>query len=110
MSVMCRLSLRGGIYRGEYDLYRLGEVGLAPGGGQPIRWSGLHRLSPSARASPPHVDAWQPRHGLNCLKPWPTGWPLGPLGLGSGPLGPRVKYTPMVMMILIFGQLHFVIP
>jgi hypothetical protein len=36
--------------------------------------------------------------------------PLGPLGLGFGPLGPRVKYTPMVMMILTFGQLHFVIP
>jgi hypothetical protein len=35
---------------------------------------------------------------------------LGPLGLGSGPLGPRVKYTPVVMMILTFGQLHFVIP
>jgi hypothetical protein len=36
--------------------------------------------------------------------------PLGPLGLGSGTLGPRVKYTPVVMMILTFGQLHFVIP
>jgi hypothetical protein len=35
--------------------------------------------------------------------------PLGPLGLGSGPLGPRVKYTLVVMMILTFGQLHFVI-
>jgi hypothetical protein len=35
---------------------------------------------------------------------------LSPLGLGSGPLGPRVKYTPVVMMILTFGQLHFVIP
>jgi hypothetical protein len=33
----------------------------------------------------------------------------GPLGLGSGPLGPYVKYTPVVMMILTFGQLHFVI-
>jgi hypothetical protein len=30
--------------------------------------------------------------------------------LGSGPLGPHVKYTPVVMMILTFGQLHFVIP
>jgi hypothetical protein len=36
--------------------------------------------------------------------------PLGPLGLGSGPLGPGVKYTHVVMMILIFDQLHFVIP
>jgi hypothetical protein len=39
-----------------------------------------------------------------------AGRPLGPLGLGSGPLGPHVKYTPVVMMILTFGQLHFVIP
>jgi hypothetical protein len=36
--------------------------------------------------------------------------PLGPLSLGSGPLGLHVKYTPVVMMILTFGQLHFVIP
>jgi hypothetical protein len=27
-----------------------------------------------------------------------------------GPLGPRVKYTPAVIMILTFGQLYFVIP
>jgi hypothetical protein len=40
---------------------------------------------------------------------WAGGWPLGPLGLGFGPLGPRVKYTPVVMLILAFGQLHFVI-
>jgi hypothetical protein len=39
-----------------------------------------------------------------------AGRPLGPLGLGFGPLGPRVKYTPVVIMILTFGQLHFVIP
>jgi hypothetical protein len=39
-----------------------------------------------------------------------AGRPLCPLGLGSSPLGPRVKYIPMVMMILTFGQLHFVIP
>jgi hypothetical protein len=68
------------------------------------------------RASPPHVDGWQPSLGPNYLKHWPgsqgvapVGQPLGPLSLGSGPLGPRVKYTPVVMMILIFGQLHFVI-
>jgi hypothetical protein len=36
--------------------------------------------------------------------------PLGPLGLGFGPLGPHVKYTPVVMMILTFGRLHFVTP
>jgi hypothetical protein len=54
-----------GIYRGEWDLHGLGEVGLAPGGGfhrlgevglalgggwpakahgRPAGWSGLHRL------------------------------------------------------------------
>jgi hypothetical protein len=38
------------------------------------------------------------------------GRPLCPLSLGSGPLGSRVKYTPVVMMILIFYQQHFVIP
>jgi hypothetical protein len=77
--------------------------------------SGVER-PPLTRASPPCVDAWQPRLGPNCLKPWPVGkgvgpasLPLGPLGLGSGPLGPHVKYNPMVMMILTFGQLHFVI-
>jgi hypothetical protein len=30
--------------------------------------------------------------------------------LGFDPLGPCVKYTPVVMMILIFGQVYFVIP
>jgi hypothetical protein len=71
---------------------------------------------PPTRVSPPHVDAWQPRLESNRLKPSPTGQgvgpvgrPSGPLGLGSGPIGPRVKYTPVVMMILTFGQLHFVI-
>jgi hypothetical protein len=114
----------GGIYKGECDLHLLGEVGLAPSGGRPAQpqsrmggWSGLHRLSPLTRASTPHVDVWQLRLRLNCLKPWPASQrvgsvsrPLGPLGLGSSPLGPRVKYTPVVMMILTFGQLHFVIP
>jgi hypothetical protein len=65
---------------------------------------------PPTRASPPRIDVWQPRLGLNRLKPWPAGRPLCSLDLGSSPLGPRVKYTPVVMMILIFGQLHFVIP
>jgi hypothetical protein len=117
MSMVCRPSPWGGIYRGECDLHQLGEVILAPGGGrsakprgQPAGWSGLHQLSPSTRASPSHVDAWQPKLGPNHLKPWPASRPLSPLGLGSGPLGPHVKYTPVVMMILTFGQLHFVIP
>jgi hypothetical protein len=30
--------------------------------------------------------------------------------LGFGPLGTCVKYTPVMMMILTFGQLYFVIP
>jgi hypothetical protein len=38
-----------------------------------------------------------------------AGQPLGPLGLGFVPLDPRVKYNPVVMLILTFGQLHFVI-
>jgi hypothetical protein len=107
----------GDIYRGEWDLHQLGEVGLVPGGGRAAkprgmfaRWSRLHRLSPPTRASVPHVDVWQPRIGPNRLKSWPTGRSLGLLGLGSGPIGPRVKYTPVVMIILTFGQLHFVIP
>jgi hypothetical protein len=59
----------------------------------------------------------QPRLRPNRLKPWsasqgvgPAGQPRGPLDLGSGPLGPRVEYTPVAMMILTFGQLYFVIP
>jgi hypothetical protein len=66
----------GGIYRGEWDLHRLGELILAPGGGRPtmphglsIGWSGLHRLSPLTQASPPLADVWQPRLGPNRLKP-----------------------------------------
>jgi hypothetical protein len=65
---------------------------------------------PPTWLSPARVDAWQPWLGLNCLKPWLAGRPLGPLGLGSSPLGPHVKYTPTVMLILTFGQLQFVIP
>jgi hypothetical protein len=41
----------GGIYRVEWDLHRLGEVGLVPGGGRvakprgrPVEWNGFHRL------------------------------------------------------------------
>jgi hypothetical protein len=34
---------------------------------------------------------------------------LGSFGLGFGPLGPCVKYAPVVMMILTFSQLYFVI-
>jgi hypothetical protein len=107
----------GDIYRGEWNLHRLREVGLALGGGRSVRWSGLHRLSPPTQASPPHVDTWKPRLVPNHLKPWSVGQGVGPAGrllcplnLASGPPGPHVKYTPVVMMILTFGQLHFVIP
>jgi hypothetical protein len=65
----------GGIYRGEWDLHQLEEVSLVPGGGWMAKprgwsaeWSGVHRLSPLTRASPPHVEAWQPSFGSNCLK------------------------------------------
>jgi hypothetical protein len=90
---------------------------LATSGGRPAKWQKgqfdarwwLERPPPT-RPSPPRVDAWQPRHGLNHLKSWsegqgfgPVDEPLGPLGVGSGPLGPRVKYTPVVIMILTFG-------
>jgi hypothetical protein len=99
-----------GIYRGEWDIHRLGEVGLVLGGawaakprGRPTGWRGLHRLSPLTRASPSRVDAWQPRLESNRLIPGPIRRPLGPLDLGSSPLGPGVKYTPVVMMILTFG-------
>jgi hypothetical protein len=74
-------------------------------------WSaGRVEQPPPTWASPLRGDTWQPSLGPNRLKLWSAGRPLGPLGLGSGPLGPRVKYTPVVMMILTFGQLHFVIP
>jgi hypothetical protein len=84
--------------------------------GQATWLSGGVKLSPPTRASPPRVDVWQPRLRPNGLKPWSAGQgivqavqPLCLLGLGSGPLGPCVEYTPVVMVILTFGQLHFVI-
>jgi hypothetical protein len=79
-------------------------------GGQ-AKWpAGQVLWPPLTRPSPPRVDTWQPRLGPTHLKPWPVGRPLDRQGLGSGPLGPHVQYTPVVMMILTFGQLHFVIP
>jgi hypothetical protein len=74
----------GDIYRGEWDLHRLGEVGLVLGGGrvakprgQVAEWIGLHRLSPPTQASPPQVDAWHPSFGSNRLKPWPDSQGVG---------------------------------
>jgi hypothetical protein len=76
-----------------------------------------HRLYPLPWPSTPHVDTCPQSRGPNPHKTWPANqgvWPasrpLCPFGLGFGPLGPCVKYTPMVMMILTFGQLYFVIP
>jgi hypothetical protein len=101
----------------ERLLWHQVEAGAAKPRDRLARWSSIHRLSPLTRPSPPRVDVWQPRLGPNRLKPWPAGQGvgpasqcLGPLNPESGPLGPRVKYTPMVMMILTFGQLHFIIP
>jgi hypothetical protein len=108
LSVCVDFHREGGIYRGEWDLHRLGEVGLAPGGG-PGSWveqppltfstdsgfSSCRHVATKARAEPPQTLA---------------GRPLGSLGLGSDPLSPFVKYNPVMMMILMFGQLHFVIP
>jgi hypothetical protein len=49
MSVVFDFHCERDIYRGEWDLHQLGEVGLAPGGGRsakphgwPAGWSGLH--------------------------------------------------------------------
>jgi hypothetical protein len=77
----------GGIYRGESDLHRHGEVNFMPGGGQLAKKRGrsagcsvLHHLSPLTQASPTHVDMWQPKLGLNHLKPWPAGQGVGPVG------------------------------
>jgi hypothetical protein len=58
-------------------------------------YSTCRRVAIKARAEPPSTLA---------------GRSLGPLGLAFGPRGPHVKYIPVVMMILTFGQLHFVIP
>jgi hypothetical protein len=58
-------------------------------------YSTCRRVATKARAKPP---------------PTLVGRPLGPLDLAFGPLGRHVKYILVVMMILTFGQLHFVIP
>jgi hypothetical protein len=59
-------------------------------------WSGLHRLGLLLLVETrvlEDVDQTSIKHGL-----------------GFDPLSPCVKYTPMVMMILTFGQLYFFIP
>jgi hypothetical protein len=122
---MCILiSTIGGIYRVMRELHRLGEVGLTPRGGRPTKprgwpamWSSLHQLSPPPWPSTPLVDRCPQSRSPNRHKTWPAGqgvWPVGrpldPSGLGFGPLGPCVKYTPVVMSILRCDQLYFVIP
>jgi hypothetical protein len=110
----------GGIYRGEWDPHRLGEVGLVPGGGWaakphgwPAEWSGFHRLGLLLLVS---------THGNQVLSQTPLnpGHPTKELGRpasprahsawGLGSLGTCVKYTSVIIMILIFGQLHLVNP
>jgi hypothetical protein len=116
--VVCILiSTIGGIYRAMEELHFLGEVDLAPSGGrsakprgQSIRWSGLHRLSLLPWPPTPHVYMCPRSRGPNRHKTWPASRPLGPLSQGFGPLGLYVKYTLVVMMILIFSQLYYVIP
>jgi hypothetical protein len=95
----------GGIYRGEWDLHRHGEVGLAPGGQAtwladwverpPLNFSTDSSFSSSCRHVATKAQA-EPPQTL-------AGGALGPLGLGSSPLGPCVKCTLVVMMILTFG-------
>jgi hypothetical protein len=76
-----------------------------------------HQLTPPPWPSTPFVDMCPGSCGPNHHKTWPVGqgvwpsdWPLGPFSLGFDALDPCVKYNPVVMMILTFGQLYFVIP
>jgi hypothetical protein len=123
--VCCNFHQRGGgICRAVGELHRLGEVGLVPGGGRaakpcgrPAEWSSFHRLSPPTRASPPHVDVWQPSFRSNHRKSWPAdqgvstvGQPLGPLGLGSGPTWSTCQIHHHGDDDFDIGQLHLVIP
>jgi hypothetical protein len=107
---------RGGIYRVMGELHRLGEIGLAPSGGRsagrverpPPTFSTAMAFYSSCRT---HVLKAVGQTNINhgrLAKEFSR--PVGPFGQGFGPLDPCVKYTPVVMMILIFGQLYSVIP
>jgi hypothetical protein len=106
----------GVIYKGEWDLHRLGEVSLAPGGDRPTKPCGR---SASRVERPPPTLSTDLGFSSSCrhvstkaraeMPQTLAGRPLCPLSQSTGPLGPRVKYTPVVMIILTFGQLHFVI-
>jgi hypothetical protein len=47
--------------------------------------------------------------GRTTLNPGQPASPFAHLAWGLAPLGPCVKYTPVAMMILTFGQLHLLI-
>jgi hypothetical protein len=93
----------GCIYRGEWDIHHLGEVGLVIGGGRAakpfgrsVEWSGFHRLSSLTQASPPCAEAWQPCFRSNRLKLWPTGQPAPePTQPGVWPQLVHVSNTPL---------------
>jgi hypothetical protein len=80
---------RWGIYRVVGELHQLGEVNLAPSGGQPVKprgqptgWSGLHQLSPLLWPSTPRVDMCPRSRGPNRHNTWPAGlWALSAWGL-----------------------------
>jgi hypothetical protein len=113
----------GGLYRGRRESPptwqgRFGANGHPAGHpcGRSATPLGLHRLQASDPSLWTDVEMCQPSPGPSQLKPWLAGHgvglasrPLCPLGLGFDPLGPRVKYTLVVMLILTFGQRHFVI-
>jgi hypothetical protein len=76
----------------------------------------VERIPPPSPSSS-RVDTCPQSLGSNRLKTWSAGQgagladrQLGPFDLGFGPFNPHVKYSLVVMMILKFGQLHFVIP
>jgi hypothetical protein len=112
MSVVCQLSPQKGVFIGvngtSTDLKR--SVWCQVVAGRPSHRAG----QPGGAASTDMGFSSSCRHVAT--KAWAeppqtlASWPLGPLCLGPGPLGPRVKYTPVVMMILTFGQLHCAIP
>jgi hypothetical protein len=80
---------------------------------RPSTWSADHSSRPQLSSSLGSflVNRRRDMSTKSQAKPTQTvaGRPLGPLGLGFGPLGLGVKYTPVVMLILTFGQLHFII-
>jgi hypothetical protein len=106
----------GGIYRGEWDLHQLGEVGLVPGGG--LGFGSAVCLLVVA-VPPPHVagrstgsastdlafssscryvatkSQVEPSYSLASRpRSWAGRWPLGPLGLGSGPAWSTCQIDP----------------